>query len=209
MSLRKSIDHYLADIYALGIMLYEMLAGETPFHGEGIPYYAYAHAHAEPMRPSEVNLGIKLPEAVELLVIRCLAKKPTDRYRGVEDLANHRSILAGESRSSRRPLFIGHAVTTPEEAPPAPPRRFLSPPVKPTKEPDDRRAGSERAGAGAACRHGGAGCAGPPVAAGACAPGGKFTGSTILGLGLAPQRRRSVHRSRRSNPRSRIETGRG
>lgn len=66
------------DIYAFGIMLYEMLTGKNPFHDEDLTEVIYRHLNLEPPRPSELNPEIT-PE-MDALVLKCLEKDPADRY---------------------------------------------------------------------------------------------------------------------------------
>jgi serine/threonine-protein kinase len=66
-----------ADVYALGCVLYEMLAGRPPFAGDPIAV-AYRHLEERPVPPSIVRPGI--PAAVDATVLRCLQKEPNDRY---------------------------------------------------------------------------------------------------------------------------------
>jgi serine/threonine-protein kinase len=67
-----------ADIYALGAMMYFALTGQPPFAG-GSPFEVMmAHARDPVVPPSQVRPG--LPEDLEQVVLRCLAKKPGDRF---------------------------------------------------------------------------------------------------------------------------------
>jgi hypothetical protein len=66
-----------SDVYALGCVLYEMLAGRPPFTGEPVAV-AYRHLEGEPSPPSELNALV--PHAVDAVVMRCLAKPPDERY---------------------------------------------------------------------------------------------------------------------------------
>lgn len=66
-----------SDIYALGCVLYEMLAGRPPFTGDGTVAVVYQHVEAAPAALSELQPG--LPPALEAIVLKMLAKAPEDR----------------------------------------------------------------------------------------------------------------------------------
>ncbi|WP_431803950.1 Stk1 family PASTA domain-containing Ser/Thr kinase [Microbacterium sp. bgisy203] len=66
-----------SDIYALGIMLYEMLAGEQPYKGEQPMQIAYQHATDSVPRPSAKNPGV--PEQLDELVLWATEREPDDR----------------------------------------------------------------------------------------------------------------------------------
>ncbi|MEO6393998.1 MAG: serine/threonine-protein kinase [Pyrinomonadaceae bacterium] len=66
-----------ADVYSMGIMLYEMLAGTTPFTGENSKEYAAKHATEIPRSPIEFNAAV--PPSLAAFVLRSLAKDPEDR----------------------------------------------------------------------------------------------------------------------------------
>jgi tRNA A-37 threonylcarbamoyl transferase component Bud32 len=67
-----------ADIYALGAMIYFALTGQPPFTGENAFEVMMAHARDPVVPPSQVVPG--LPDDLERVVLRCLAKKPGERY---------------------------------------------------------------------------------------------------------------------------------
>ena len=66
------------DQYALGVMLFEMLAGRAPFASQAFAELVHQHVHEPPPRLGDV--GAAAPEAVEALVARLLAKAPEDRF---------------------------------------------------------------------------------------------------------------------------------
>jgi serine/threonine-protein kinase len=88
------------DIFALGVVLYEMLAGTTPFNGDNLSAIMYRVLNEAPKPPSEVNP--RLPVAFDAIVKRALAKRPADRYQSAlelaHDLSEHDSGLALEAR---------------------------------------------------------------------------------------------------------------
>jgi len=72
------------DIYALGILLFEMLTGSTPFKAN-TPVAVMMKAVQDPMpMPSALNAGI--PDALENIVLKSTAKQPEDRYATVEEM---------------------------------------------------------------------------------------------------------------------------
>jgi serine/threonine-protein kinase len=77
----RPIDHR-TDIYALGVILYEMLTGAPPFFGEKAPEILMAHLTDDPPPPRAVRPDI--PLELERIVLRCLAKSPENRP---EDMA--------------------------------------------------------------------------------------------------------------------------
>ena len=72
-----------ADLWAVGVVLYQMLTGRKPFAGEQELAIAHAIVHEEPVAPSVLREGI--PAAVEDIVLGLLRKDPAARYGSVDD----------------------------------------------------------------------------------------------------------------------------
>lgn len=76
-----------SDIYSAGIVLYEMLAGVTPFSAETPIGWVRQHVDVVPKPPSTMGKGRKISAPIERVVLRAIAKKPDDRPSSMEMLA--------------------------------------------------------------------------------------------------------------------------
>src|SRR5262245_52022569 len=88
-----------SDLYSLGIVLYELLTGTVPFNGETPVEIAMKHLSAVPDPPSERRPEV--PHALDLVVLRALAKDPRDRYQSAEEMDADLERVARGSGVSR------------------------------------------------------------------------------------------------------------
>jgi serine/threonine-protein kinase len=103
------------DIYALGVVLYQTLTGECPFVAETPLAVAMMHIH-NPLRPPR-QIRSDIPESIERIVLRALAKNPADRFQTAEEMAE-----ALRSAAAARPSVVAPVTRelSPPSTPPAP-----------------------------------------------------------------------------------------
>ena len=102
-----------ADVYSLGCLLYECLTGETPFARGSRLAVAWAHLEEEPPRASDRRP--ELPEAIDAVIRKAMAKEPDDRYATCAALitaAEEALELRRPPAALRRRLAIFAAVAT-------------------------------------------------------------------------------------------------
>jgi len=75
-----------SDIYALGVMLYEMLLGFPPFDGADSYSVGYKHVHEAPVPPEVVDS--RTPPALAAIIMKCLSKSPDERFQRGNDVAD-------------------------------------------------------------------------------------------------------------------------
>ena len=83
-----------SDLYSLGVVLYEMITGRPPFAGDSAVAIAYKHVQENPVPPRRIDPS--LPETLEAITLKTLAKNPANRYPTAQDLrADLRRYLDG------------------------------------------------------------------------------------------------------------------
>lgn len=87
-----NIDHR-CDIYSAGVVAYEMFVGRPPFIGSSARQTIAAHITQTPEPVGQMRPAV--PPAVETLVMRCLEKRPADRWQSAEDMLSHLDHLTG------------------------------------------------------------------------------------------------------------------
>jgi serine/threonine protein kinase len=138
-----------SDLWSLGCVLYELVTGRVPFHGENLPELVACVLQGQARRPSEIRPDV--PRALEAVLVRCLAKSPEARYPCAGELA--RDLGAALSVMTRDDA--AQASATANQSPPAAPSlsTLSAPGWSTTQSPRAGRwlGAGLRAGLGAAC----------------------------------------------------------
>jgi serine/threonine protein kinase len=111
---RGEPQDYRSDIYSLGVLFFEMVTGQLPFHARGMIEMAMKHS-AAPV-PSARRLNSLVPEVLDAIIRQMMAKSPEDRFQSAGDVLHMIDELMFELRLARlglknKPLFSGGSET--------------------------------------------------------------------------------------------------
>ena len=121
------------DLWAVGCVLYEMVAGARPFKGVYDQALLYEIVHEQPAPLTSIRAGV--PMELEFVVGKCLAKDPADRYSSAGEIAKDLRTLAEKLRSGQSAILrtvtpeAGSPTTTAASQPGNPARAWLWPAV--------------------------------------------------------------------------------
>jgi beta-lactam-binding protein with PASTA domain/tRNA A-37 threonylcarbamoyl transferase component Bud32 len=133
-----------SDLYSIGVMLYEMLAGRLPFEGDSAVSLALKHLSEPPLPISQLRPDVH--PALEAVVMAALAKDPSQRWQSAEDFAHALEAARGEIEAGSddgqdpaafTPVPVPSAPAAP--TPPAPPTETGNGSIAPAAEPERRR----------------------------------------------------------------------
>jgi serine/threonine protein kinase len=112
-----------SDLYSLGVVLYEVVTGYQPFQINSFSDAVEKHVNAAPFPIQQLRPN--LPPIVEQIILRCLAKKPEDRYQTGTELAKALQGAINQANLATRSPFVPFTPST--QAPPNGPAQGVAP----------------------------------------------------------------------------------
>lgn len=99
-----------SDVYSLGVIMYLMFTGRRPFEGKSASELAKQHRYEAPQPPIELNPNI--PEALNAIILKVLAKEPAARYRTADQLGRVLLTFAASDADESEPFLAPEASAT-------------------------------------------------------------------------------------------------
>jgi serine/threonine protein kinase len=110
-----------SDLYTFGLILYEMVTGDLPFHSDSEIGYLSLHHSGLPERPSVLRPELGIPIAMERVILRCLEKDRDKRFQTAGELGKALAAVRAGVPAAETPAFG----TAPQEASAPTPASFV------------------------------------------------------------------------------------
>ncbi len=125
---KGSVTDAKTDLYAVGVMLYEMLTGRLPFQSDNAVSVALMQLHNDPVKPRNINPDI--PVGLEQIIIRAMQKNQNDRYQSASEILMDIEAFKRNPNIKFDYSYYNDSVISEEQKP----VKTLSKPVKPVKK---------------------------------------------------------------------------